>query len=752
MPRKLSLEEVKKLILEIKKIYILQPSLKHIIVQGEAKRYIPALVNISGYIPSAHSILTTFRDKPFECDGIDEKLFDDAIQEINFLESKRKKPAQTDSFNESKRKNIEVRQRSRAQKLNFNVPTPLIMPKKRSEVQANSPQGFSGVRKIKPEGRINFDDDFDSNTYQVYIPLTSRKSFDISIQIIEYWLNEKKINIKIDKSCRINHGDSSYAEVLRVENSDLRVVTIFEKYEESEFHTEIIMNGGDEPWLWIRVEPTQDLVAMPPRFVSQIIRENISWVDSRKNKINYVNSNASLDYLLKRINSGNLDSSLFIIGLGIDSNYSKYIFDSSKKWSDATTGLAEIYLLENEFLNRFNIRIPNDQLRVYPYTMKSFHRGISYIEENSHNKPRMVGSKRLLDRGLKSTNKYLIGRIARRIENEIEIPKEVLQAKFEISKQRNRDLLNNGFGNGPEIITRYHNSITSDSPARSKTSESEHNSDVFEAVEYVFDELGLEFTLDNILHLGTVYEERNYFNKQKINIESTLGEKDYEISSLKIRLKEYRNSLESKENELDDLTDQLQQQQRHISFLQSKLLSTSEKDSAYSYDYSFKVVETFEEALESLSNNEFKYVKFTGDYKVCLRLDELDTNSSAIKNFWRVLHCINDYGRYKDQGGSGNIRSYLEESPNGFQTVPLSSFALHESDTTIKQFGNERLFNVDPSERHPDGKAFMYSHFKINASGFGTKIPRVHLLDDTDEGSYIYIGYIGPHLRVAGTN
>ncbi|GAA2995556.1 hypothetical protein GCM10020229_05130 [Kitasatospora albolonga] len=59
----------------------------------------------------------------------------------------------------------------------------------------------------------------------------------------------------------------------------------------------------------------------------------------------------------------------------------------------------------------------------------------------------------------------------------------------------------------------------------------------------------------------------------------------------------------------------------------------------------------------------------------------------------------------------------------------------------MARWGRERIFHV-PKQVHPDGRAKMTHHLKIDRNGIA---PRLYYLDDTrGPTGQIIIGYIGP--------
>lgn len=360
----------------------------------------------------------------------------------------------------------------------------------------------------------------------------------------------------------------------------------------------------------------------------------------------------------------------------------------------------------------------------------------------------------MLDNSLLRQNKFLIARIARSIANAEPHPKEINVAKNEFNIKINRELL---YGN------KLNSSIRDSAKPKSKSESNKPQSlpfdldisiQILESIKNSAKMLEVEkINEDFIYDLADAFDQKIDFDKRRFKIEQKLTEQQEKILRLSDEL-EFQEALrEELEDDITKINDENFQLNKQIQFLQSKLVSSGQGRDAFAYNaLEDNHPENFADLIERLDSGEFKFIKFTGDSKITTALDDLDTKSTAVRDTWRTLFCINDYARFKNDSGNGNIYNYLKNHPQSYFNVGLKNYRASESESTMQQYGHQRLFKVSSPEHYPEGTVFMESHFKIKSTDFGTKEPRLYLYDSTDTNGEIYIGYIGPHLDTKSTN
>lgn len=137
-------------------------------------------------------------------------------------------------------------------------------------------------------------------------------------------------------------------------------------------------------------------------------------------------------------------------------------------------------------------------------------------------------------------------------------------------------------------------------------------------------------------------------------------------------------------------------------------------------------------------------VVFTGDFAPIEDLERRVHAQLYAVRCWDFVRVLHDYAQLAASGDfAGGMRAYLLSTEHdGFKVSP-KRHAAAESQATMNQFGDERLFSV-PTAVDSTGQVHMPAHFKIDQSN--TVAPRLHYFDDVARTGRVYIGYIGPHL------
>lgn len=152
---------------------------------------------------------------------------------------------------------------------------------------------------------------------------------------------------------------------------------------------------------------------------------------------------------------------------------------------------------------------------------------------------------------------------------------------------------------------------------------------------------------------------------------------------------------------------------------------------------------TFGELIER--EGEFEFIRFTGESKHALDLDEHGLLEWSIRT-WSALRGLDDYCRLRSSGKfDGRVDDYFNDLPAGYAVITPGSHASGETKATQNHplFGPPRVLPV-PKTVDPAGKVFMGAHVRIVR--YGSFSPRTHYFNDATGTGKIYVGYIGEHL------
>lgn len=160
------------------------------------------------------------------------------------------------------------------------------------------------------------------------------------------------------------------------------------------------------------------------------------------------------------------------------------------------------------------------------------------------------------------------------------------------------------------------------------------------------------------------------------------------------------------------------------------------------------VPDSFEELWERLDG--FERILVTADKRKALQLDEAERARVWAAKAWNALRALDSYAQAAREGFNGGFYQHCTSDRPGAVNWPLKQFASAESDTTMNQWGAERIFTV-PEKVDPSERKEMQAHLKLGSKG--STSPRVYFLDDTQGVTgRVIVGYIGPHLTNTKTN
>lgn len=771
-----SLIDIKELYNIVSDIQILNNesfSQKKIVLQGESRRILPKLSKYASSFPDTIFTLRSFRDNPFA--KISDNIIVRSLEEIR--PTRKPIPKRVNSSADLKKPKVTHLKRPESKaKINNHghidtsisieppaptkpkntAPTPLVFAKSSNKLiyDFNIPQ--------KPTREtINFKeksdkDNLESNTYRIKIDFDNELIFIKSCKHIKSWLHEKKgASINFDKEGNFqSENNDSHISIQNLFTADKKYqrVLIFEKTKELEFHTEILISRTNKYWIWIQSESNRELVAMPPAFIKDILPLSSNIVNSVG--YDYINDSDDLELLIDKLEDPSRKTPIFLIPTEKSDENFRYVAKQARDFFPAVMGIGEIFLLTNKITEEYNDKYPYEGYSLKPWNIRVFNPGLDFEDTVNSQVHRSIGSKRVLDNSLSRQNKFLIARIARSIANTETHPKEISFAKNEFNLKINRELL---YGNKEKLSIRDSAKPKLDSESNKKQHlpfNLDFSIQILEAIKNSAKMLEIEkINEDFIYDLADAFDQKQDFDNRRSKIEQKLNEQQQQISQLSYDLEFNEAVCEDLENHITKIDDENFQLNKQIQFLQSKLVSSGQGKDAFAYNLlEDDQPENFVELIERLNSGEFEFVKFTGDAKVTTALDDLDAKSTAVKSAWRTLFCLNDYGRFKSDSGNGNIYNYLKNHPQGYFNVGSKNYRASESESTMQQYGYQRLFKVPILENNPEGNVYMQAHFKIKSTDFGTKEPRLYLYDSTDANGEIYIGYIGPHLDTKSTN
>lgn len=154
------------------------------------------------------------------------------------------------------------------------------------------------------------------------------------------------------------------------------------------------------------------------------------------------------------------------------------------------------------------------------------------------------------------------------------------------------------------------------------------------------------------------------------------------------------------------------------------------------------------QAIE-LAREELPFLSITASTDATSKLDEHQRSLDWAKRLWTLLRGLNDYAECVGSGRyQGSLADYCRNPPGGVLPLPWAKVALQESEATMNNAAcyRARIFRV-PEGVDSSGQICMPAHLKIDGA---PPAPRAHFLDASSSVGKVVVGYVGPHLPIAG--
>ena len=232
-----------------------------------------------------------------------------------------------------------------------------------------------------------------------------------------------------------------------------------------------------------------------------------------------------------------------------------------------------------------------------------------------------------------------------------------------------------------------------------------------------------------------------------------LRKQEAELAEHVDRLGEQEHALEAQVNGIGDREERLQREIEHLQRRELNLAETIEAQSDR--------IKELQQPAQAEPSAQWELMLPNKNFNILVRLAQQQLSgiqvhnkalqggqrlgSSMEKNWlpdtWRALGSLHEYASSEHEY-HGNFLAWTQNSQSKY-AWHSSRIAMHESDVTMQQHGDTRVFPVD-RKVDPSGMKEMQAHLKIQAKG--SISPRVFFYDDTEgETGLVHIGFIGPH-------
>jgi hypothetical protein len=560
---------------------------------------------------------------------------------------------------------------------------------------------------------------------------------------IESWLREKDFDVSVVESGDFVLGDRSLAVRADIHDSGGDVkITLVEPSPQGTWTTEVIVHDepGVDDWISIRVTNDQGRFVAVPR----VARYLLGVLPLRDGRLELEDSfsvlrSGHIDELVDALTDDRRHGLAFVAGSDVELDIPFDIWANQVgKWAKEVSGLGKVFVLDPAATADFARRV-GPEFAAPPWAIRTYRPDVRLDDTDNARQHRILGTKRLGSEPYGAV-RTLLGDIARQQAGTRPPDPSVLRVQRRFERLENRRLVEHLAEPAPAAETSA--AVAAAEPVTAPAPKPAEDK-----------QLAL---VKKILGLVEITEH------SLTSFLAKLTRRDHERKALEA-LKERVDLLQSQVEDLQD-ENQLLVEALDDAQLETELvrLDTDDRDGTIRWltarlkehdDYEAEYADVPEEYKQSRPDDfddlldrieQLDGVCFTGDAKEVARLAQVDTNDVALRAAWDAVLVMCDYVRLRADGSwTQGLKQFIDHTPQGCHTISSRKFAETETGTTMRQFGDERLFAV-PEDVECGGTVTMKAHFKL--AKIGHVSPRMYIHDAHPDQSMMCIGYIGLHL------
>jgi hypothetical protein len=588
-----------------------------------------------------------------------------------------------------------------------------------------------------------------SRNYHAFMSCAAEPGWltDAQLQLGE-WLREKDLDVDLsadvlleaeNRTIRVQHHQDGQSRGLRAQ-------LVERDTPRGTWSTDLVAcdrKSGDG-WVSVRVENDQEYFVDIPR-IARYLMQTLPLGDGR---VRYVDRpqqfrQDDVERLVAMLRDEQRHGLVIVAGTDNDGLPFESFVKRMGVWTKQVYGLAQVIVLDPHATEAFNTLV-GPRYQAARWGIRSFFPGVDLESPLDWRRHRILGPGRLGAMEDQRINRML-GSIARSHAASRQTPVELARAVRTFDRLANSALLQ---AIDPETA-----------PPPQTTSPPE--ADIALAAETYLGQIELvktilgvenldEVTLQSIAHAAARPRiDPSVLHTARQRIESQQDQ----IENLEDQLREAACALDDDQVERQQIYEDLEGANAENRWLRTQFKSRGEYETAFgSVPDSWQVdyPESFGDLLDRLPDLADGRIQFTGDRDMAVAVDEYDTLQMAVRTAWEACRALEGYLRAREDGEwDKGVELYLHHTPRGYVGITPGKHAQNETGTTMRKYGEERVFPV-PRSVSATGMAEMRAHFKL--ARIGLVSPRMYYLDDYVGSRSIYIGYIGPHPTNTQTN
>ncbi|UVF80009.1 hypothetical protein [Gordonia mangrovi] len=549
---------------------------------------------------------------------------------------------------------------------------------------------------------------------------------DGAIPQLAAWLREKDFDVDLSESG--DYGNARASLTVRRIDSDSTTIRI-ELQEDGgntgRWSTEVIADGSTDEggWISLSVRNSQARFVKVPRLARYLMQA----LPLRDGQLEFASGHqlfgsASVDRLVSILEDDRRHGLVFVAGTNNVADIPVDAFARKvDQWAREVYGLAQVIVLDPHSTEVFRQRV-GDQLAAPVWAIRSYQPGVTWDDALDARRHRILGTRSLGSKGDRAIQ-YLLGEIARQQASTRPPDATVQKMRRRYDRLENRRLVKSLENSQPEDATEPSVHEASPPEEAAATAPPQHD----EEITLVRRVLGLKEITERTLTEFVSRIRRSDPERAGVrSLENRVDLLQTRVEQLEDQNQQLLNELKDSQLETELARIDVDEIRDRARWLESRLNESGDYESQYlDVPPEFRVSrpQSFDELLDRI--DQIDSVCFTGDTSEVARLNQLDTNDSALRTAWDAVLAMADYARARAESKwDGSLDQYLHNTPSGFQTFPPGKFGETETGRTMKQFGDERVFPV-PTDVDPREQVEMKAHFKLARIGMAS--PRMHI-------------------------
>jgi archaellum component FlaC len=523
----------------------------------------------------------------------------------------------------------------------------------------------------------------------------------------------------------------------------------------STFTFSLPKSKNERGWMLIRIANDEGLRAKPPRLLKYLVESGLVVDGGSQMPLEaQVYRETMLADLFNEIATQDRRTPIFVTATDSSRDFDQYVA-KAKIWAKKLPGLARFVILDPPASATFR-RGLGDEFAVPTWTVRSYLPGVAQDVTFDARRHKILGVKRLQEPPARVQG--TLETIARGLTYQEVFPDYVNSTLRRLQRLEDKAMIE-AIVAEPEMVESKPAGLTvaktdRNTPVSNAPRISEEVEEYLAKISLVESILGIEeITVESLEHLSRIAKTGYVAQAALESLTREFNLRQDQVESLETYNSELvigLNEMETEVGMLEEDRRELAERVRNLEKQNQWLLKQIDESDRYQSEFldlinpeKVQQPKDWEEFVLKIGDVQDWGIFFSGDAKKALELEQYDDVGNFVRSAWDSVLVLRDYIEARRDGTwSQSVHEFIEHEGS----FPPRKHAKNESGVTRRnnKKNNERDFPV-PTKVSSSGFATMYAHFKLGKKG--RVDPRMYYLDNFTEVGFVYIGYVGVHLK-----